>query len=227
MEIFAKLTTCPVCSSVYNTENHAQCPFCAGTAQQPATGGFAPTEAPEMASAPAGTGSFGATVAPNMNQSVSSAPVAQPYNPTQPVHNPHMEQASSEPFSPTVSVLRINGDNKTATEPVVGWLVCVEGAMRGNDYRIRAGYNYIGREIGDIHIRGDQTISRQRHAKIVYDDATHQFFFAPDEGRNVIRLNGKSVISSEELHAYDILTIGQSKLLFVPLCGERFSWEQG
>ena len=27
-----------------------------------------------------------------------------------------------------------------------------------------------------------------------------------------------------ELHAYDELTIGKTKLLFVPLCGERFDW---
>ena len=117
--------------------------------------------------------------------------------------------------------------NASQTEPVVGWLVCVEGAMRGNDYRIRAGYNYIGREIGDIHIRGDQTISRQRHAKIAYDADTHQYFFSPDEGRNLLRVNGKTIMIPVELHNYDILTIGQTKLMFVALCGDHFSWGQG
>jgi len=221
MEIFANLTTCPVCNNVYNTGNHAQCPFCSGSAQA-AQGSFTPTESPDMA-AQNQAGSFGA-MAPNMNQAGSTS---QGYSPTQPVNNPHMEQAQSEPFSPTVSILQSDDGEGTQIEPVVGWLVCVEGHMRGNDYRIRAGYNYIGREIGDIHIRGDQTISRQRHAKIAYDDMSHQFFFSPDEGRNVVRVNGKTIMAPEELHAYDILTIGQTKLLFVPLCGEHFSWGQG
>ena len=41
--------------------------------------------------------------------------------------------------------------------PVVGWLVCTEGPDRGHDYRIRTGYNHIGRaEHMDICIRGDK-----------------------------------------------------------------------
>ena len=28
-------------------------------------------------------------------------------------------------------------------EPVVGWLVCIDGPSRGSDYRLHAGYNYI------------------------------------------------------------------------------------
>ena len=43
-------------------------------------------------------------------------------------------------------------------------------------------------------------------------------------GRNIVRVNGKTVMVSVELKAYDELTIGSTKLLFVPLCGERFNW---
>ena len=47
---------------------------------------------------------------------------------------------------------------------VVGWLVAVSGPCRGTDYRIHTGYNYIGREAGDICIRGDSTISAEKDA---------------------------------------------------------------
>ena len=224
MEIFTNLTACPTCGNYYNADNHAQCPICSGGTQPtPGVGSFTPTEDPTMAQAAASApGTFGATVSPGMAQPAASKP--QSFSATQPVNNPHMSQSNSEPFSPTVSIMQAESGDASQTEPVVGWLVCVEGAMRGNDYRIRAGYNYIGREIGDIHIRGDQTISRQRHAKIAYDAETHQYFFGPDEGRNLLRVNGKTIMVPVELHNYDILTVGQTKLMFVGLCGEHFSW---
>lgn len=109
--------------------------------------------------------------------------------------------------------------------PVVGWLVCTEGPDRGHDYRIRTGYNHIGRaEHMDICIRGDKQISREKHALIAYDDTEKVFFFGPSDGRNIVRVNGKMVMVPTELHAYDILTVGSSKLIFVPLCGEQFDW---
>lgn len=111
--------------------------------------------------------------------------------------------------------------------PVTGWLVCVEGPARGSDYRIRAGYNYIGRgEHMDICIRGDQKIGREKHALIAYDQEERVFFFGPADGKSIVRLNGKMVMTPLEVHAYDILTIGSTKLMFVPLCGERFDWNE-
>ena len=226
MEIFANLTTCPVCNNVYNAGNHSSCPFCAGSTA--GTGSFAPTEAPDGAttSENRGIGGFAPTEAPN-----AARPMAvQPINATEPVHKAaYVRQGSEADLGQhTVSVDQLESKNGAPSiEPVVGWLVCVEGAMRGNDYRIHSGYNYIGREIGDIHIRGDQTISRQRHARIAYDPTTHQYFFGPDEGRNLLRVNGKTIMVPVELNNYDILTIGQTKLMFVGLCGDHFSWGQG
>ncbi|MCC8082329.1 MAG: hypothetical protein LIO80_10060 [Lachnospiraceae bacterium] len=109
--------------------------------------------------------------------------------------------------------------------PVVGWLVCTDGPDRGNDHRIRAGYNQIGRaEYMDICIRGDYNISREKHALIAYDDQEKTFFFGPSEGKNIVRLNDRMVMMPTEIHPYDILTVGSSKLIFVPLCGEHFDW---
>lgn len=138
---------------------------------------------------------------------------------------PRNENPSVEGYEPTM----IGGDNfnANATEPVVGWLVCVEGPMKGTDYRIHAGYNYIGREIGDIHIHGDNQISRQNHAMIAYDSNDHAYYFGPSGGRNLIRVNGKTILNAVEVKNYDIFTIGTSKLMFVGLCGPHFDWNEG
>ena len=111
------------------------------------------------------------------------------------------------------------------TVPVVGWLVCVEGPMRGLDYRIHAGYNYIGREVGDIHIAGDMQISRQNHAMVAFDAEEQSYYVGPSAGRNLIKVNGKTVLNAMELHSYDVISIGSTKLLFIGLCGEKFRWE--
>ena len=109
---------------------------------------------------------------------------------------------------------------------MVGWLVCVEGPMRGNDYRLHAGYNYIGRELGDVRISGDQQISRQNHAMVAFDDADGIYYAGPSAGRNLLKVNGKTVLNAVELNRYDIISIGTTKLMFVPLCGEHFSWKK-
>jgi len=110
--------------------------------------------------------------------------------------------------------------------PVVGWLVCVDGPAVGTDYRIRAGYNYIGRsENMEICILGDNTIGRDRHAMIAYDPQEKIYFFGPADGRSIVRKNDKMVMVPTELAAYDIVRIGSTKLMFVPLCGEHFNWK--
>lgn len=110
--------------------------------------------------------------------------------------------------------------------PVTGWLACISGPDKGHDYRIHNGYNNIGRgENMDICIRGDMQISREKHAVVAYDNEEKIFFFGPADGKNIVRVNNKMVMSPVELHAYDILTVGSSKLIFIPLCGEHFDWD--
>lgn len=112
-------------------------------------------------------------------------------------------------------------------EPVVGWLVCIEGLSRGVDFRLHAGYNYIGREVGDIHIHGDNQISRKNHAMIAYDSSERTYYVGPSAGRNLIKVNGKTVLNAAEIKSYDIISVGTTKLMFVALCGEKFGWDEG
>ena len=112
-------------------------------------------------------------------------------------------------------------------DPVVGWLISLEGKEKGRDYRIHTDNNYIGRgENMDICIRGDDTISRENHATVSYDSRDKIFYFTPGDGRSIVRLNDKGLFATSELKAYDILEIGKTKLIFLPLCGDRFEWEK-
>jgi len=111
-------------------------------------------------------------------------------------------------------------------DPVVGWLVCVAGPDRGRDHRLRVGFNYIGRSREmDVCLAGDETVSRHRHAAVVFDDRKHEFRVVPGEGRDLVYLNGEAVYGPTVLNAYDQLEVGQTRLNFVPFCGERFRWE--
>ena len=112
-------------------------------------------------------------------------------------------------------------------DPVVGWLACVEGPSRGKSYTIRGGINAIGRsERMDITITGDRTISAENHAKLSYSDRNNRFNLLPGDGRNIVYLNGEEVFGPMPLKAYDLIDFGETKLLFIPLCSERFTWKK-
>ena len=129
--------------------------------------------------------------------------------------------SSAKDSERTVAVLK----KEIGIDPVVGWLVCIEGKEKGRDYRIHSDNNFIGRsERMDVCIRGDDTISRDNHAIISFDVRDKIYYFSPGEGRSIVRVNGKAIFSTIELKAYDTIEIGNTKLMFVPLCGEGFCW---
>lgn len=122
----------------------------------------------------------------------------------------------------TIAVIK----EEIGIDPVVGWLVCTNGTEKGRDYRIHSDNNFIGRsEKMDICIRGDETISRENHAIISFDTRDKIYYFSPGDGRSIVRLNYKALFMTSEIKAYDIIEIGKTKLLFIPLCGERFEWK--
>jgi hypothetical protein len=115
---------------------------------------------------------------------------------------------------------------KIGIDPVVGWLVCVEGAEKGKDYRIHTEKNKIGRsENMDIIIKSDSSISRENHAFIVFNPRQNIFRVQSGESRGLIYVNGEEVLASRELAVSDIIEIGEGKYRFVPFCGENFTWD--
>ncbi|WP_068312960.1 FHA domain-containing protein [Aliiruegeria sabulilitoris] len=108
----------------------------------------------------------------------------------------------------------------------VGWLVVVEGPGRGACFTLTNGVSSIGRgEDQSVCLDfGDGSISRSNHAAIAYDDETNCFFLGQGGKSNIVRLNGRPVLSTEDLSHADRIKIGETSLQFVAFCDEDFSW---
>lgn len=111
-------------------------------------------------------------------------------------------------------------------EPSVGVLLCVEGNDFGTTYLLKTGRNFIGRSnTMDVVISGDNGVSRDRHAIILYEPKSRTFIAQPGESRELFYVNDQVVLNAETLNPYDEISLGKTKLLFVPICGEHFAWE--
>jgi hypothetical protein len=142
--------------------------------------------------------------------------------PTVPITSPRPTPTTTADLSNdmTVGVFK----KKSGFEPVVGWLVCTEGLSRGKDYRIKPGINKVGRSnTQDIVIEGDKTISKERHACIEYDADDNAFDLIWVENP-AVKLNGTKVRQPTKLIAHDVIQLGESMFIFVPLCTEKFKW---
>ena len=114
---------------------------------------------------------------------------------------------------------------KEGSDPVVGWLVCVSGHDTGKDFRLGARTNTIGRSGEmDVHIKGDDAVTSNVHAKIDYDVLNNAFYLLPANNSNTIYCNGAPVYAALKLSPYDRILLGHTELLFVPFCCEHFSW---
>jgi hypothetical protein len=113
---------------------------------------------------------------------------------------------------------------KMKSDPVVGWLVCLEGSEKGRDYRLHTGRNFLGRAMSmDVCIVDDPGISRENHCSIAYDPVQNHFFIVPGEGSNTYH-NEKMLSQPMRLNDYDHIQIGDSTLIFVAFCGGERKW---
>ena len=103
-----------------------------------------------------------------------------------------------------------------------GWLVALSGAHYGESFELKSGSNTLGSVNAAVTLNGDDSISGI-HAEVSFDAKQNAFFAKPCEGSLLI--NDQPADEIVCLIAYDQLTLGQTKLLFFPLCGEDFSWK--
>jgi hypothetical protein len=205
---------------LYDPDQYATCPYCNGGGNRiefsgagspdigktaPVGGGFGPSSGGGFSPASSGSMSeIGATVAPQSYRK--------------------KEEAKEEDTGKTVGVFK----KSMNLEPVVGWIVCIEGTEKGKDFRIWAKNNTIGRsEKMDVCIKGDTTISRENHARLAYDEKHNKFHLIPAESTNNIYLNDEPIYVPSVLEAYDVIELGESRFVFVPLCNDRFDWKDG
>lgn len=233
---FMEMRQCEQGGHYYDASIYSQCPYCSSGVVYPYTSNMKADTVYAM-----GGGASDAT--PTVNPMMASAMTQQPGNPSlsaQSIGTPTLTPPTITPQpqtgeNRTVSMFTQSPQNDGRTvaiiqkdmgiDPVVGWLVCVRGKEKGRDYRIHCDNNFIGRsEKMDVCVRGDETISRENHAIISFDARDRVYYFSPGDGRSIVRVNNRAIFQTTTLCAYDIIEIGRTSLMFVPLCGERFEW---
>jgi len=135
-----------------------------------------------------------------------------------------VRRPSSSKSSPPSAEPQNPGD---AANPVVGWLVVVEGPGRGHSLILGYGQNSIGRESGNRVVLGfgDPQISRQKHAILTYDPRGRKFYLQHGESTNLTYLDDSPVLAPVALSGGELIRIGDHTILkFVPLCGDEFDW---
>lgn len=169
----------------------------------------------------------------------AAAAAAQPVN----VPAPAAGRASRRAGRVKTRLLGFNGAQSRGADPFavvseeptvehtqfpVGWLVVVKGPGRGSAFTLFDGVAQIGRGAGQT-VRldfGDNSISRENHAAIAYDAEQREFYLGHGGKANLVRLNDRPVLSTEQLTADDLIRIGETTLKFVALCGSDFDWNE-
>jgi len=111
---------------------------------------------------------------------------------------------------------------------ISGWMVCISGPQKGKDFRLRSGgYNKIGRNPSFAVALTDTKISREFSMWVCFDPLTKSYLTGAKAGGNLVYLNGKLLPpeSTYELKRNDKIRVGESELMFIPLCDENFQWE--
>ncbi|WP_309665963.1 FHA domain-containing protein [Tabrizicola sp.] len=109
-----------------------------------------------------------------------------------------------------------------------GWLVVKQGAGRGATFPLIQGVSVIGRG-ADQSVSldyGDMSISRSNHAAIAYDATSHQFHVGHGGKSNLVRLNGRPLLSTEVVRDGDEIQVGETVLMLKVLCTLEFNWSQ-
>lgn len=192
---------------VYDADQFASCPYCNRNTRAIQFGATAAPAGYGATAAPAGYGAAHAGRDDTIGQTVMPEAIRR-----------RMEQ---ERDNRTVGEFK----RKLGYEPVVGWLVCVEGPEVGKDYRLYGRINTIGRaEDNDVVLAQEHTVSQKNHVRLAYDARHNNYQLIPGDGSNVTYLNDEPLYVPQKLNAYDVLEMGETKLIFVPLCNDRFCW---
>ena len=129
-------------------------------------------------------------------------------------------------------VVDLFGDDKATTETCrfqfpVGLVMITKGPGFGECFAIKSGMSQIGRgEEQAIRLDfGDMAISRENHAAVVYDPKEHSFLLGHGGKSNIVRLNGKPVVSTCDLSDGGEIEIGETRLRFIAICSDAFNWD--
>lgn len=195
----------------YDADKYPRCPHCDNSFA-------APQGMPQAAPMPGSTVAFNPVMTGGMD--AGSSPTM-PFAP-----GPIGQTVTPPPADEEKTVGFFANKGKEGFDPVVGWLVCVKGEHRGREYRLTAGRNFIGRtKDNSVALEGESSVSRSRHAVVVFEPMQNIFLAQPGESTELFYLNGAVVLSTTPLNKNDRIKVGDVELMLIPCCDERFNWE--
>lgn len=108
--------------------------------------------------------------------------------------------------------------------PIVGWLVCMNGGEWGRDFRMFAGKNKIGRALNmDIVLADDLAVARENHCYLIFEPRKVTYLLQKGVGDRVL-VNGEPLEEVTVLHGEESIEIGNSTFIFIPFCKEGRMW---
>lgn len=126
------------------------------------------------------------------------------------------------PTSPWITAEHMS----SAASLPVGWIIGLNGTNKGKLFPCKSGKNLIGSGHDmDIVLPEEISVNQDTHALIIYEPKKRQFFVQAGTRHGLTYLNDELVFTHNELHRYDRITFGEAEFVFVPLCGEHFSWD--
>ncbi len=169
----------------------------------------------------------------NMAMSDVTVPMRPDDSKTVPLSVSNIQDAGN--VTQSLSKAAVDDDQKTisyssqaiGTEPVVGWLVVIKGPDMGMDFKLKTGRNFIGRSSSmDVALKNDKTVSREKHGIVLYDPKSCSYIVQPGESKELCYLNNDVVLSPQKLETNNIITVGETDLMFIPLCSKTgFNWD--
>lgn len=145
---------------------------------------------------------------------------------------------SSEPHTKIAGIPRKHVERTETTppvvhadflsDPVVGWVVIIDGPGKGTSLQLGAGQNALGRG-GRARVRidfGDHEISRDSHTIITYDPKHNKYYVQPGLGTNIAYLGDDPILQPKLLESGNRISLGSTTLRFIALCDDSFSWSE-
>ncbi|PYQ30541.1 MAG: hypothetical protein DMF56_06950 [Acidobacteria bacterium] len=185
------------------------CPYCPQETSEPEIAVVRPTRVPESPAA--------APVPMPMRQPTRAAASAAA------AAAPALALQSPPPQERTVAASRLETAGSTKRY-VVGWLIGLNGASRGESFPVRMGRNVIGRDRrSDVVIVDDQASSH--HADLVFRPEERRFILMDHNSTNGTYVNETEIEPRRDLIGKDVIRIGSHRFLFMPLCHDGFFWD--
>ncbi len=156
--------------------------------------------------------------------SAARAPIAAPApSPAPPVRQTSPSLVAALPMERTVAVQKLDAEGQPKRY-VVGWLVGLNGTVRGEAYPVRMGRNVLGRDRrSDVVINDDQASSH--HADLVFRPEERRFILMDHNSTNGTYVNELEIEPRKDLATRDVVRIGGHRFLFVPLCADGTMWD--